>query len=505
MQIMKKFYVTTPIYYTNGAPHLGHAYTTIAADVIARFKKMQGYGVFFLTGTDEHGQKVEKAAKEAGKTPKQFVDEIVEQYKALWTELNIEYDKFIRTTDDYHEKAVQNVFQKVYDAGLIYKGTYEGWYCVPCETFLIEGQLNSGKCPECMRQVNREKEESYFFKLSKFKPQLLELFENNKEFVEPQSRLHEAYNFFKDELRDLSVSRKHIKWGIPVPFDKEHTIYVWFDALFNYLTALGYDGKNAKTAGKWWPADIHLVGKEIAKFHAVYWPAMLMAAGLQVPKKVYAHGWWTVEGEKMSKSKGNFISPKQVTAKYGVDAFRYFLLRENSFGEDGNYSQKAFESRYNGELADELGNLANRTLVMLNRYCNGKIPTKPKTTKLKTNIEEKVKLYEEKMNSYQFNRALELVWDILKSANKLVNETEPWKLAKEGKQKEVEEVMYDLCEALRIVSVLLYPFMPRKAAELYAALGLEGIKTAKLKLCKWGGIKAGTQTKQGTVLFPKIS
>ena len=501
---MKTFYVTTPIYYTNGPPHLGHAYTTIAADVISRFKKLQGYDTYFVTGTDEHGQKVEKAAKEAGKTPKQFVDSLVEEFKSLWIELDIEYDKFIRTTDDYHEKAVQNVFQKVYDAGLIYKGNYEGWYCVPDETFLTDGQLVDGKCPDCNRGVQREKEETYFFKLSAFKPQLLKLFQENKTFVEPQSRWHESYNFFKDELRDLSVSRKNIKWGIPVPFDSSHTIYVWFDALFNYLTAIGYDGKTTKTAGKYWPADVHLVGKEIAKFHAVYWPAMLLAAGLEVPKKVFAHGWWTIEGQKMSKSTGNYVEPREVIKKYGSDAFRYFLLRENTFGDDGDYSQKSFDSRYNGELADEFGNLANRTLVMLNRYCGGKVPAKPKTSQLQKTVEEKLKIYEEKMEHYQFNRSLEAVWDIVKEANKLVNDTAPWKLAKENKQSEVDAVMHELCEALRITAILLYPFMPRKTAELYTSLGLENLKGAKLKDAKWGKIKAGTQTKTGAVLFPKI-
>ncbi len=501
---MKTFYVTTPIYYTNGQPHLGHAYTTIAADAIARFRKLQGYDVFFVTGTDEHGQKVEKAAKEAGKNPKQFVDELVEQFKSLWVELDIEYDVFIRTTDEHHEKAVQNVFQQVYDAGLIYKGTYEGWYCTPCENFLTDSQLNGEKCPDCGRNVQREKEESYFFALSKFKPQLLKLFEENKKFVEPESRWHEAYNFFKNELRDLSVSRKNVKWGIPVPFDKSHVIYVWYDALYNYLTALGYDGKNTKSSGKYWPADIHLVGKEIAKFHAVYWPAMLMAANTPVPKKIYAHGWWTVEGEKMSKSKGNYVEPREVITKSGSDAFRYFLLREYSFGEDGTYSQKAFESRYNGELADEFGNLANRTLVMVNRYCGGKTPLKPKSCKLKKITVEKVKEYEEKMNSYQFNRALEAVWNILRAANKLVNETEPWKLAKEGKQKEVDAVMYELCETLRITAILLFPFIPRKASDLHKAIGAGDIAKVKLKNVKWGALKKETQCSESLLLFPKI-
>ncbi|MFH1247086.1 MAG: methionine--tRNA ligase, partial [Candidatus Micrarchaeota archaeon] len=343
-----------------------------------------------------------------------------------------------------------------------------------------------------------------FFKLSSFKPQLLKLFEENKKFVQPESRWHEAYNFFKTELRDLSVSRKSVKWGIPVPFDENHTIYVWFDALFNYLTALGYDGKTAKTGGKYWPADVHLVGKEIAKFHAVYWPAMLMAAKLEVPKQVFAHGWWTVEGDKMSKSKGNYVEPRDVVKKYGSDAFRYFLLRENTFGDDGDYSQKSFNSRYNGELADEFGNLANRTLVMLNRYCGSKVPAKPKTSKLKKVIEEKVKIYEEKMEVYQFNRALEATWDIVKEANKLVNDTAPWKLAKEGKQQEVDDVMYELCEALRISSILLSPFIPRSSEKLFNALGLKDVKTAKLKQCKWGGTKQETQTAASLMLFPKV-
>ncbi len=500
---MKTFYVTTPIYYTNGPPHLGHAYTTVAADVISRFKKLQGYDVFFLTGTDEHGQKVEQYAKQAGKQPKEFVDELVKEFKSLWVELDIEYDKFIRTTDDYHEKAVQNVFQQVYDKGLIYKGHYEGWYCLYDENFLTDSQLVEGKCPDCKRPVQKEREESYFFKLSAFKPQLLKLFEENKEFVQPASRWHESYNFFKDELRDLSVSRKNIKWGIQVPFDKEHTIYVWFDALFNYLTALGYDGKNVKTAGKYWPADVHLVGKEIAKFHAVYWPAMLLAAGLEIPKQIYAHGWWTVEGEKMSKSKGNYVEPRAVIAKYGSDAFRYFLLRENTFGEDGDYSQKSFDARYNGELADEFGNLANRMLVMCQRYCNGKTPKKGNKA-LEKVITNNVKVYEEKMEAYQFNRALEAVWNIVREANKLVNDTAPWKLAKEGKQLDVDEVMYELIEALRVSAILLYPFMPKKANELFTALGLKNVQKTKLKDCAYGKTKEGTKLSETLMLFPKV-
>ncbi len=501
---MKTYYVTTPIYYTNGPPHLGHAYTTIAADVIARFRKLQGYDVFFITGTDEHGQKVEKAARERGKQPKQFVDEIAQEFKDLWKDLDIEYDKFIRTTDTYHEKAVQKVFEKIYKKGFIYKGTYEGWYCVPCETFLTDTQLVDNKCPECKRAVQREKEETYFFKLSAFKQQLKTLFEENREFVEPESRWLESYNFFKDELRDLSVSRKHVKWGIPVPFDKEHTIYVWYDALYNYLTGLGYDGENPKTAGKHWPADVHLVGKEIAKFHAVYWPAMLIADGLQVPKKIFAHGWWTIEGEKMSKSTGNYVEPREVVSKYGADAFRYFLLRENSFGEDGNYSQQAFVSRYNGELADELGNLANRTLVMTHRYCNGIVPKKTRGKLLAKATEEKVKLYVEHMEHFRFNRALENVWKILREANKLVNEKEPWKLAKQGKQSEVDETMYELIEALRISAILLYPFIPRKALELHAAIGAGDVKKAKLKNTKWGASKQGAKASEKLVLFPKV-
>ncbi len=503
---MKTFYVTTPIYYASGPPHLGHAYTTIAADVLARFKKLQGYDVFFITGTDEHGQKVEKAAREQGKTPKQFVDEVVEQYKLLFKELNIDYDHFIRTTDPAHEKAVQNIFSRFYKDGLIYKGNYEGWYCIYCETFLTQLQLVDSKCPDCGREVHREKQESYFFKLSAFKEKLLELFEKNRDFVEPQSRWHENYNFFKDELRDLSVSRKGLKWGIPVPFDKTHTIYVWLDALFNYLTALGYDGKGSKLKGKakkYWPADVHLVGKEIAKFHAVYWPAFLWAAGIELPKKIYAHGWWTVEGEKMSKSKGNFIDPRTVLPEYGADAFRYFVMREISFGEDGDYSTKSFEARYNGELADELGNLLNRTLVMLHRFSTGAVPA-AKKSKLKEETLKKVAVYEEQMDSFKFNRGLETTWEILRSANQLINQTEPWKLAKEGKTEQVNSVLRDLAEALRVSAIMLYPFMPVKSAQIYTALGLKGIEKEKLANAKkWNAIKNGTKTADGIMLFPK--
>lgn len=502
----KTFYVTTPIYYASGPPHLGHAYTTIAADVIARFKKLQGYDVFFITGTDEHGQKVEKAAREQGKTPKQFVDEIAQTYKDLFTALNIEYDCFARTTDQAHEKAVQNIFQRFYDEGLIYKGTYKGWYCIYDENFVTELQLVDGKCPDCNRPVQREKQETYFFKLSAFREKLKILFEENHQFLQPESRWHETYNFFKDELRDLSVTRKGLNWGVEVPFDKQHTVYVWLDALFFYLTFLGYNSKTSKLSGKakkYWPANIQLVGKEIVKFHAVYWPAFLWAAQLPLPKQIYAHGWWTVEGEKMSKSKGNFIDPHTILPEYGADAFRYFVMRENSFGEDGDYSAQAFKARYNGELADELGNLLNRTLVMLYRFSNGEVPA-AKNSKLKTEVAKKVAVYEKQMEVLQFNRALETTWEILRSANQLINKTEPWKLAKEGKTEQVNIVLRDLAESLRVSALLLYPFTPAKSAEIYSTLGLKGIEKEKLTNAKkWNLVKTGTKTADGIMLFPK--
>jgi len=502
-----KFFVSTPLYYTNASLHLGHAYTTIAADVIARYKRMRGFEVFFLTGTDEHGSKVEKAALAAGKQPKQFVDELVIEIKQLWKRLYISYDHFVRTTDDYHERQVQQVLQKLYDNGDIYKGLYEGWYCLPCESFWTDLQLVDGKCPDCGREVQRSKEETYFFRMSKYRDKLLELFEENKEFVLPEGRRAEVLNFFKDELKDLSISRATLKWGIPLPFDSSHVTYVWFDALFNYWTALAHDG-NKKRQATFWPADLHLVGKEILRFHAVYWPAMLFAAGLPAPRRVYAHGWWTVEGEKMSKSRGNIVDPNKVIDKYGADAFRYFLLREVPFGMDGDFSEKALVQRINNDLASEYGNLLNRTLVMMERYSKGFIPpVGPETEKeaaVAAAAKKCVAFYSQKMDCFEFHHALEGVWEFVKEANKYVNDSEPWKLAKNNDAR-LNTVLAYLAESLRLTTLLLAPVIPLKADEAWKQLGYSGRASEQtFKEAKWGLFKPGTKIARGEVLFQQV-
>ena len=502
-----KFFVSTPLYYTNAPLHLGHAYTTIAADVVARYKRMQGCDVFFLTGTDEHGSKVEKAAAAAGMEPKEFVDELIPDIKELWKVLEISYDHFVRTTDDYHERQVQAVLQKLYDNGDIYKGTYHGWYCLPCESFWTDLQLVEGKCPDCGRAVAKQSEESYFFKMSKYQGQLLKLFEENKDFVLPHSKREEVLNFFKEGLKDLSISRASLKWGIPLPFDSKHVTYVWFDALFNYWTALAHDGDKKRQA-TFWPADVHLMGKEILRFHAVYWPAMLFAAGLPAPKSVYAHGWWTVEGKKMGKSWGNIVDPFEMVENYGADSFRYFLLRETPFGADGDFSEAALIQRINNDLAGEYGNLLNRTLVMFERYSNAFIPPCGPSGEIENVLsraaEKCVTVYSSKMDCYEFHHALESVWEFIKEANKYVNDSEPWNLAKNNDPRLATVLAY-LAESLRLATVLLAPFIPAKADEAWAQLGYAGLATQQKSAdAKWGCFKPGTKTKRGNVLFQRV-
>lgn len=505
---MKKFYVTSPIYYTNGKPHLGHAYTTVACDVIARFKRQQGYDVFFLTGTDEHGQKVEKAAKEAKKLPKKFVDELVVDFQSLWSKLNISHDKFIRTTDKYHEDAVQNIYVQLYEKGLIYKGTYEGWYCLPDETFWADNQVQDEKCPECKRELKREKTESYFFKMSAFKDKLEEFFKENPQFIKPESRYNECYNFFKEELKDLSVSRDNFTWGIPLPFDKKHVAYVWFDALFNYCTAIGYDGANAESINEYWPADVHIVGKEIAKFHAVFWPVMLWTVGLKAPKQVYAHGWWLSEGQKMSKSLGNVVDPNAIADKYGADAFRYYVLKQVPFGEDGNFTQDSLQATYVNDLANEWGNLLNRTLVMTKRYCEGLVP-KPSEEKeqdktllnLCNSTTERFALH---MENLEFSKALVEAWVLIRALNKYAQDEKPWELAKTDEER-LRTVLFNLNDCLRIVSILLFPVLPIKASEAYCQLGYEQLEKVTFREAHTGKTKAGHEIKDAKVLFPKVS
>lgn len=504
----KKFYITTPIYYVNDVPHIGHAYTTVAADVLARYKRLQGYKVFFLTGTDEHGQKIEKAARQNNESPQQLADRVVQRFKELWRELNISYDDFIRTTEARHKKAVHALFKKVQEQGDIYKGEYEDWYCIPCETFLTELQLVDGCCPTCGRSVEKLREESYFFKMSKYQKRLLDHLKSTPDFIQPASRYNEIRSFVEGGLRDLSVSRTGFRWGIPVPFDDQHLIYVWFDALTNYLTAIGYpDHAGIK---KFWPADIHLIGKDILRFHAVYWPAFLMSAKLALPKKIFAHGWWTVEGEKMSKSKGNVVDPREVIGEFGVDAFRYFLLREVPFGLDGDYSREAILNRFNNDLANDLGNLLSRTLTMIQQYANGQIPVpQGKGGRLKeiaTALPDKV---ETAMNELGFHRALTDIWELVEETNKYIEQCAPWKLAKAPAQREkLKSVLYNAAEALRVLSLFLYPFMPRTAEDMATQLGLNAklsfTSGALKKEGRWGRLKPGLKISSRKALFPRI-
>jgi len=499
------YYVTTPLYYVNDKPHIGSAYTTIAADVLARFHRLKGEKVFFLTGTDEHGEKIAKAAEEKKMQPKEFLDSLVPFFIDYWKKLNISYDYFIRTTDLAHEKAVAKFFKKIYDNGDIYLGEYEGNYCVPCETYYTNGQLKDEKfCPVCGRQTQLMREQSYFFKLSKYQQALLGYIESEN-FILPETRKNEIINFIKQGLQDLSISRTSIKWGISVPIDRNHVIYVWFDALLNYITATGY-GSNSKQFKSIWPADVHLMGKEIVRFHAVIWPAMLLAAGLPLPKKVFGHGWLTVDGQKMSKSKGNVIDPITVSEKYSVDAFRYFILREISFGSDGDYSEKALIQRINSELADGLGNLLNRTIVMIEKYFDGQIPKAVNISKPEKELRDlTLKKAEETGNyidSLEFNRALSSVWEIIDASNKYINDSKPWELAKKEEKEKLANVLYTLSESLRILSILLLPFIPETAEKIQKQLGIKVENYSEA--LKWNMIQENTKIGKAEILFQKI-
>jgi methionyl-tRNA synthetase len=509
MTMEKRFYITTPIYYVNDVPHIGHAYTTLACDVMARYKRSRGFEVFFLTGTDEHGQKVEKAAETKGETPLELADRVVKRFQALWDKLDISHTDFIRTSQERHKKGVRELFRKIEASGDIYLGAYEDWYCTPCETFWTETQLLDGCCPDCGRPTEKLKEESYFFRMSKYQKALLDHIEANPEFIQPRSRRNEILNFVRDGLRDLSISRTSFSWGIPVPGNERHVIYVWFDALTNYITALGYPDDPEGHVREFWPADVHVIGKDILRFHTVYWPTFLLAAGIPLPKKVFAHGWWTVEGQKMSKSLANVVEPNMLVDRYGVDAIRYFLLREVPFGLDGDFSHTSLVHRINSDLANDLGNLVSRSTAMLNKYFGGTLPAPGHYTSVDdafiARFPAAVRTLDVQMNDLAFNKALHTIWDLVSAANKYIDETAPWALAKKDEDREkLAAVMYNLIEAIRIIALLSAPFLPSTGSRMLEILGLDGSDTSLVGRDEWGGMQPGSTVKKAEPLFPRI-
>ncbi|MEG1913520.1 MAG: methionine--tRNA ligase [Acidaminococcaceae bacterium] len=502
------FYITTPIYYPSDNLHIGHAYCTTIADTIARYHRAAGEEVYFLTGSDEHGQKIQRKAEEKGVTPLQYVDGIVANFKLLWEKLGISNDDFVRTSEARHEQVVQTIMQKIYDQGDIYKKNYEGLYCVPCESYWLERQLVDGNCPDCGRPVEKMQEESYFFKLSKYQDRLLAYIEENPEFIQPTSRRNEMINFIKQGLEDLCITRTTFDWGIQVPFDKKHVVYVWFDALLNYFTGIGY-GTDMEKFQKFWPANLHLVGKEIVRFHTIIWPIMLMAMGVALPKQVYGHGWLVVEGDKMSKSKGNVIDPLGLISEFGPDAIRYFLLREINLGSDGNFSRDALITRINADLANDLGNLLHRTLSMIEKYHGGTIHRVALVTSLDQELQDlvvtTVDTYRQAMEQMEINTAIKTVWTLIGRANKYIDETAPWILAKDPAQAEqLAAVMYNLAETLRIVAILIAPFVPHTSPKIYTQLGLQVPAQFLMADAVWGGLAEGTVVHKGEPIYPRI-
>ncbi len=507
-----KFFITTPLYYVNGDPHIGHSYTNIACDCLARFKRLSGYDVLFSTGTDEHGQKIKEAAEEKGMEPEIFVDAVVPRFKDLWKRLNILYDDFIRTTDQRHEKVVEGLLETFYKNGDLYEGEYSGWYCTPCESFWTETQLIDENCPDCRRKVQYIKEKNFFFRLSRYQGWLIDYINSHRDFILPFIRRNEILSLLKDPLNDLCVSRprSRLSWGISIPFSKDHVTYVWFDALINYISVCGY-GDDHNKFKKFWPADVHMIGKDILRPHAVYWPIMLHAAGLEPPRTIFAHGWWKIDEDKMSKSRGNIISPIDIVDRFGVDAYRFFLLKEVPFGMDGAFSEDSLISRINSDLANDLGNLLHRTLSMIEKYFSGTLPERGDVGSeddfTKSLIQKTGELRPEliiAMDKIDFSKALSVIWELVNTANKFIEQKAPWRLSREDKIGELKDMMYVLYEVLRVISVALWPFLPLTSDEMLSQLGREEANNKSLEDLAFGLARPGTRIKKGKPLFPRI-